>query len=82
MDSISIIVRNIVEQIVDHPEQIQINEVKSSQVTLIELNIAKEDNGLLIGKKGKVITSLRNIVDAAIGKQGMAGRIYFQIIGL
>ncbi len=61
-------VKNIVQSMVDNPEQVEITEVKGSQTTVLELKAAKEDIGKVIGKKGRNVRAIRTILDAASAK--------------
>ncbi|RLE08722.1 RNA-binding protein [Candidatus Aerophobetes bacterium] len=61
-------VEYIVKKIVDDPEQVQVQEVKAEKVILLEIRVAKEDMGKVIGKGGRVANALRTIVGAAAAK--------------
>lgn len=43
----------IVKALVDNPEQVQVNEIVSSQTVVLELRVAKNDMGKIIGKQGR-----------------------------
>jgi len=60
----------IVQSLVDNPEQVQVKEVKGSRTTVLELRVAKEDMGKIIGKKGKTVNAIRLLLSAASGKAG------------
>jgi predicted RNA-binding protein YlqC (UPF0109 family) len=60
----------IVQALVDNPEKVQVNEIKSSQIVVLELRVADNDMGRIIGKQGKMANALRAIVNAASGKVG------------
>ncbi|MBW2367382.1 MAG: KH domain-containing protein [Deltaproteobacteria bacterium] len=62
------LVHKIVTALVDHPEQISINEIQSVQSIVIELKVAKEDLGKVIGKQGRNAQALRTILGAASKK--------------
>lgn len=62
------LVHKIVEALVDHPQQIEITEIKSQQSIVIELKVAKEDLGKVIGKQGRNAQALRTILSAASKK--------------
>jgi hypothetical protein len=61
-------VEYIVKKIVDDPDQVQVQEVKAERVILLEIRVAKEDMGKVIGKGGRVANALRTIVGAAAAK--------------
>jgi len=58
----------IVQALVDNPEQVQITEIEGSQTTVLELRVAKEDMGQIIGKQGKMANAIRTVLNAASGK--------------
>ncbi len=58
----------IVEALVDHPEAVRINEIVGAHVHVLELCVAKEDLGKVIGKGGAHASAIRTILSAAGGK--------------
>ena len=64
--------RNLVEvmakALVDYPERVNVSEVEGEQTTVIELKVAKEDLGKIIGKEGRTARSLRTILAAVSTK--------------
>ncbi len=58
----------IVEALVDRPEAVQINEIVGAHTHLLELCVAKEDLGKVIGKGGAHASAIRTILSAAGGK--------------
>jgi uncharacterized protein len=58
----------IVKALVDNPEQVQINEIESTQTVVLELKVAKSDMGKIIGKQGKTANALRTLLIAASGR--------------
>ena len=61
-------VEYIVKQIVDNPEEVKVQEIKAETVILLEISVAKEDMGKVIGKGGRIATALRTVVGAAAAK--------------
>jgi len=59
-----------VKALVENPEQVQINEIESAQWIILELSVAKNDMGKIIGKKGKVVHAIRALINATFGKSG------------
>jgi len=59
------LVEKIVRALVDLPEEVNVREMSGINATLLEIKVSKRDMGILIGKKGKNINALRNIVWAA-----------------
>lgn len=61
----------IVRALVDHPEQVVCREVQGTHSCVLELEVAKDDIGKVIGRKGIHADAIRRIVHAAGGKQKM-----------
>jgi predicted RNA-binding protein YlqC (UPF0109 family) len=62
------LIKHIVHALVDHPEQVAISEVESKQCTLLEIKVATEDMGKIIGKQGRTAQAIRTILNAASAK--------------
>ena len=60
----------IVKALVDHPEEVAVNEIGSSHTTVMEITVAKTDIGKVIGKRGRTAHAIRTIINAAAGKTG------------
>ena len=58
----------IAQALVDHPEQVSVNEVEGSQTSVLELKVAKDDIGKVIGKQGRTARAMRTILSAASAK--------------
>ena len=61
-------VEYIVKQIVDNPDQVKVEEAKGEKVILLEISVAKEDMGKVIGKGGRIANAIRTLVAAAAAK--------------
>ncbi len=59
----------IVRALVDHPDEVKINEVHGDHAHVLELTVAKDDLGKVIGKGGSHATAIRTIMAAASGKE-------------
>jgi len=63
------VIRDLVEYIakalVDHPEQVKVIEVQGEYTSVIELTVAKEDMGKVIGKQGRTAVAIRTILNNA-----------------
>ena len=59
----------IVAQIVDEPEKIEISETEDNGMINFAIKVAASDMGKIIGKNGKVIRAIRNVVKIAAIKQ-------------
>ncbi len=69
-DSMSHLVELIAKKLVDQPEKVVITEVSGDYSCVIELRVAKEDIGKVIGKKGVHAQAIRTLLMAASGKDG------------
>ena len=63
------LIKHIAQALVDHPEQVEISEVEGKQSTVLEIKVAKEDIGKIIGKQGRTAQAIRTILNAASGKK-------------
>jgi len=62
------LIKHIVQALVDHPEQVTISAVEGKQRTVLEIKVAKEDIGKIIGKQGRTAQAIRTILNAASAK--------------
>ena len=56
------------QALVDNPEQVEVAEIVGDRITVLELKVAKEDIGKVIGKQGRTARSIRTILGAASAK--------------
>ncbi|MFV1951970.1 MAG: KH domain-containing protein [Nitrospinota bacterium] len=54
----------IAKSLVDNPEQVVVNEIEGEKTTVIELRVAPEDMGKVIGREGKTARAMRTILNA------------------
>jgi uncharacterized protein len=54
--------------LVDKPEMVSVSEIEGEQTSVIELRVAKEDLGKVIGKQGRTARAMRTILSAASTK--------------
>jgi predicted RNA-binding protein YlqC (UPF0109 family) len=64
------LVKAIAKSLVDKPDAVVVNETTDRQVTVIQLKVAPEDMGKVIGKQGRIAKALRTVVKAAATKAG------------
>lgn len=62
------IIKNIAQSLVDNPDKVEVNEVIGGQTSVVELRVAKEDLGKVIGKQGRTAQAIRHILSAASAK--------------
>jgi predicted RNA-binding protein YlqC (UPF0109 family) len=58
----------IAKALVDRPEEVAVTEIEGEQTSVIELKVAKEDLGKVIGKQGRTARAMRTILSAASTK--------------
>jgi predicted RNA-binding protein YlqC (UPF0109 family) len=58
----------IAKALVDKPEEVVVTEIEGQQTSVIELKVAKEDIGKIIGKQGRTALAMRTILSAASTK--------------
>jgi len=59
------LIEYIAKLLVDNPEQVSVTEIEGEQTSVIELKVAKEDLGKVIGKQGRTARAMRTILGAA-----------------
>ncbi len=62
------LIKYIAQALVDNPEQVKVEELEGRQTSVLELKVAKEDMGKVIGKKGRTAQAIRTILSAASAK--------------
>lgn len=63
------LVEVIAKALVDHPEEVSVNEKKEGRTTVLELHVADGDMGEVIGKQGRIAKAIRSVVKAAAAKE-------------
>ncbi len=62
------LIKYMAQALVDHPDQVEVSEVIGEQTSVIELRVAKEDLGKVIGKQGRTAKAMRTVLSAASTK--------------
>lgn len=62
------LVRVIASSLVDHPDQVVVTEKETDKSIVVELKVAPEDMGKVIGKQGRIAKSIRVVAKAAAAK--------------
>ncbi len=62
------LVMTMAKALVDLPDEVDINEIEGDKTTVLELKVAKEDLGKVIGKQGRTARAMRTILSAAATK--------------
>ena len=63
------LVEILAKALVDHPEQVEVNEVVGEQSIILELKVAQDDMGKVIRKQGRIAKAIRTVVKAAAIKE-------------
>jgi predicted RNA-binding protein YlqC (UPF0109 family) len=69
------LIHYIATALVDQPDQVQVNENEQDDTIIIELTVAKEDLGKVIGKQGRTARAMRSLLSAAAGKINKRSRL-------
>ncbi|MFY9214795.1 MAG: KH domain-containing protein [Tissierellaceae bacterium] len=72
------LVEYIAKALVDNPDEVSVNEIEGSQSIIIELKVAQDDMGKIIGKQGRIAKAIRTVVKAAAIKENK--RVVVEII--
>jgi uncharacterized protein len=72
------LVEIIAKSLVDDPDKVQVNEVLGEQCIILELKVAPDDMGKVIGKQGRIAKAIRTVVKAAAIKENK--RVVVEII--
>ena len=69
------LIKFIAQALVDNPEEVQVKEVEGEQTSVIELKVAKEDLGKVIGKQGRTARAMRTISQRRLYQNSQAGGV-------
>ena len=72
------LVEIIAKSLVDNPDSVQVKEITGEQSIILELKVASEDMGKVIGKQGRIAKAIRTVVKAAAIKENK--RVVVEII--
>ena len=62
------LIKYMAQALVDNPDMVEVSEVLGEQTSVLELRVAKEDLGKVIGKQGRTAKAMRTILSAASTK--------------
>ena len=62
------LVEYLAKSLVDQPDQVTVTETEGPEAVIIELNVAPEDMGKVIGKQGRIAKAIRTVVKAAASR--------------
>lgn len=63
------LIHQIAQALVDQPDHVRVSEVEGNQTTVLELKVAKDDLGKVIGKQGRTAQAMRTILGAVSSKE-------------
>ena len=72
------LVEIIAKSLVDHPDAVFVQEVEGEQSIIVELKVADDDMGKVIGKQGRIAKAIRTVIKAAATKEDK--RVMLEII--
>lgn len=64
------LVEFLAKSLVDNPDKVQVKEVEGEHSVILELTVAPEDMGKVIGKQGRIAKAIRTVVKAAATREG------------
>ncbi|MDY4611048.1 MAG: KH domain-containing protein [Sphaerochaetaceae bacterium] len=64
------LVEYIVKSLVDQPDEVVVNVIEGEKSTILELKVASDDVGKVIGKQGRIAKAIRTILSASATKSG------------
>jgi uncharacterized protein len=62
------LVQYLARSLVNHPDAVEVKETEGEAVSVLELRVAKEDLGRIIGKQGRTAKSIRTLLNAAASR--------------
>jgi predicted RNA-binding protein YlqC (UPF0109 family) len=64
-DSMKDLIEAVAKALVDNPDNVAVNEIEGEATTVLELRVAQQDLGKVIGKQGRTARAIRTILSAA-----------------
>jgi len=62
------LVKYVAESLVDNPSEVKVKQVEGEKTIVLELSVARDDMGKVIGKQGRIAKAIRTVVKAASAK--------------
>ncbi len=72
------LLEHIAKALVDNPDQVEVKQVDSDRLIVLELRVAPDDMGKVIGKQGRIAKAIRTVVNAAAVKENK--RVVVEIV--
>lgn len=73
------LIEYMARELVDHPEEVKVTQTRGSEVTVIQLAVAPDDKGWVIGKRGRVANAMRSLLHVAAVNKGRR-RVILEIL--
>jgi predicted RNA-binding protein YlqC (UPF0109 family) len=64
------LVEYIARALVDHPDQVRVTRIDGAQSVVVELRVARDDMGHVIGKEGRIVNAIRVLLRISAARQG------------
>lgn len=65
----------IAERLVDKPDEVNVSSREEDDSVVVELRVAQEDLGKVIGKQGRTVRAMRTVLSAALAKENKRSRL-------
>jgi len=62
------LIEYVAKSLVDHPDRVDVKEIEGEKTTILELRVAEDDLGKIIGKHGRTAKAMRTVINAAATK--------------
>ncbi len=72
------LLEHIAKAMVDEPDQVEVKQIDSDRLIVLELRVAQEDMGKVIGKQGRIAKAIRTVVNAAAVRENK--RVVVEIV--
>ncbi len=72
------LLEHIAKGLVDEPDQVEVKQVESERLIILELKVAPDDMGKVIGKQGRIAKAIRTVMNAAAIKENK--RVVVEIV--
>lgn len=64
------LLKTLAQALVDKPEDVEVSQIEGERSMILQLKVALEDVGKVIGKEGRIVKALRTIIKASATKEG------------
>jgi predicted RNA-binding protein YlqC (UPF0109 family) len=64
------LVEYIARALVDHPDEVRVGRIEGTRAVVLELRVARDDMGKVIGKEGRIVNAIRTLVHIVAAREG------------